>query len=240
MDDFTFKEHKEEGDGCGRKGNREMNIKQTCPKCGSTRTEAHEEDGYVVCFDCGYWTGESASWEQAVAIWNSQPLLDRALKAERERDEALAKLEDAKIANTVRIADADLYREAEVAKHEAKIAIEERDAALAEIDRIKENVRREAKAKTITLELPSEQNGHCFYITAPWSESEERLAKELSAVAELVTDLSKHIIDSEVVKYKEKLERALDYAKCAEACEEYEGPVRWRWKDMAELLETDK
>lgn len=150
MDDFTF-----------LKGNREMNIKQTCPKCGSTRTEAHEEDGYVVCFDCGYWTGESASWEQAVAIWNSQPLLDRALKAEREmesayrdasrlttrlleqesktravmreRDGALAKLEDAKIANTVHIADADLYREAEVAKHEAKIAIEERDAALAEV-----------------------------------------------------------------------------------------------------------
>lgn len=65
-----------------------MDIKATCPKCGSARTEAHEEDGYIVCLDCGYWTGESASWEQAVAIWNDQPLLDRAEKAEREMESA--------------------------------------------------------------------------------------------------------------------------------------------------------
>ena len=138
-----------------------MNIKQTCPKCGSTRTEAHEEDGYIVCLECGYWTGESASWEQAVAIWNSQPLLDRALKAERERDEALAKLEDAKIANTVHIADADLYREAEVAKHEAKIAIEERDAALAEVARMRPVV--EAAVKALRkIDVDEESDIACY------------------------------------------------------------------------------
>lgn len=37
-----------------------------------------------------------------------------------------------------------------------------------------------------------------------------------------------------------KLQRALDYARCAEACEDYEGPVRWRWKDMAELLQEEE
>ena len=107
-----------------------MDIKQTCPKCGGTFTQAYEEDGYIVCLDCGYWTGEYASWHEAVEMWNSQPLLDRAVKAERERDEA-------RRANTVHIADADLYREAEVAKHEAKIAIEERDAALADVARMR-------------------------------------------------------------------------------------------------------
>lgn len=65
-----------------------MDIKQTCPKCGGTFTQAYEEDGYIVCLDCGYWTGEYASWHEAVEIWNSQPLLDRAVKAEREMESA--------------------------------------------------------------------------------------------------------------------------------------------------------
>ena len=46
-------------------------------------------------------------------------------------------LEKARTANTVHIADAELYREADVAKHETKIAIDERDAAIAEIDRMR-------------------------------------------------------------------------------------------------------
>lgn len=201
-----------------------MNINQTCPKCGSTRTEAREEDGYVVCLDCGYWTGESASWKQAVEMWNSQPLLDRALKAERERDEALAKLEDAKIANTVHIADADLYREAEVAKHEAKIAIEERDAALAEVAKMRPVV--EAAVAWLSdlteyAELELERTARDY-----------RDKAELAAAHADVPALLDHIEELE-----EKLQRALDYAKCAEACEEYEGPVRWRWTDMVELLD---
>ena len=57
---------------------------------------------------------------------------------------------------------------------------------------------------------------------------------ELAAAHADVPALLAHIEELET-----KLQRALDYARCAEACEEYEGPVRWRWTDMAELQEGD-
>lgn len=85
-----------------------------------------------------------------------------------ERDAALAKaaraekqLEDARIANTVHIADAELYREAEVAKHEAKIAIEERDAALAEVARMRPVV--EAAVKALRkIDVDEESDIACY------------------------------------------------------------------------------
>ena len=55
---------------------------------------------------------------------------------------------------------------------------------------------------------------------------------ELAAARADVPALLAHIEELET-----KLQSALDYARCAEACEDYEGPVRWRWADMVELLE---
>jgi hypothetical protein len=61
----------------------------------------------------------------------------------------------------------------------------ERDEALAEVERLRQHITREAKSKTLSVELPSQENGGNFYITAPWAVSEEKLAKEMSAVIEL-------------------------------------------------------
>ena len=55
---------------------------------------------------------------------------------------------------------------------------------------------------------------------------------ELAAARADVPALLAHIEELEA-----KLQRARDYARCAEACEDYEGQVRWRWSDMVELLE---
>lgn len=58
-----------------------------------------------------------------------------------------------------------------------------------------------------------------------------RLEDNEDALADSFIAFEKRIAELEA-----KLQRALDYAKCAEACKDYEGPVRWRWKDMVELL----
>lgn len=86
-------------------------------------------------------------------------------------------------------------------KYEAIIAA--RDELLEEIERIKQNVAHEAKAKTITVELPSEENRYSFIVTAPWSASEQELAETMSDVMRLYASALSEIVRLE----KEKMSR---------------------------------
>lgn len=67
----------------------------------------------------------------------------------------------------------------------------------------------------------------------------EELERDRSRLEDNEDALADNFIafEKRIAELEAKLQRARDYARCAEACEDYEGPVRWRWKDMAELLD---
>lgn len=64
--------------------------------------------------------------------------------------------------------------------------IAQRDEALLEVERLKQHILREAKSKTVSVELPCKENGGRFYVTAPWSTSEETLAQNMRGSIELM------------------------------------------------------
>lgn len=87
-------------------------------------------------------------------------------------------------------------------KYEALVA--ERNELLVEIERIKRNVAHEAKAKTITVELPSEENRYSFIVTAPWSASEQDLAETMSDVMRLFAEALNGIVRLEKERMTQK------------------------------------
>lgn len=76
----------------------------------------------------------------------------------------------------------------------------ERDEALAEVERLRQHINREAKSKTISVEFPTPENGGRIYVTAPWATSEKDLARELVSVLNLWIATVQALAESELGK----------------------------------------
>ena len=75
-----------------------------------------------------------------------------------------------------------------IAKLQAKLAEAEE-----ENKRLRDMAEQEAaKQSQIRVELPSEENGFCFYVTSYLAKDEERIAKELSAAMEFYAECMKY------------------------------------------------
>lgn len=64
-----------------------MKVKPNCPCCGSANILVNKQQKMIRCEHCSLETS-SNSWVESVQIWNDQPVLDRAKKAEQAMKES--------------------------------------------------------------------------------------------------------------------------------------------------------